>query len=116
HGLPKTMKKKGDESTVDWIGRSLLANNVVFSEQEWFASANCLRNLIAHNGTRAGDSRVKRSVERSRTAFPNIETFQDGYVCIDHEHVAELQIKIEDFIRETANATLIGQAGQSDRT
>ncbi|MDP6558335.1 MAG: hypothetical protein QGG71_26970 [Pirellulaceae bacterium] len=40
-------------------------------------------------------------MRRSRTAFPKIEKWQDGYLALEHEHVAEVQIKIEDFIRET---------------
>jgi len=100
--LPNKETKAGNESTVDWVGRSLAANNIDFTDREWFVSANSFRNLIVHSGARADGSRAETLLKRSRTAFPEIETWQDGYVDLTHCHVAELQIKIEDFIRETA--------------
>jgi hypothetical protein len=100
--LPNKETKARNESAVEWVGRSLAADSVAFSDQEWFVSANCLRNLIAHSGARADGSRAGNLLDRSRTAFPDIETWQDGYVDITHCHVADLQIKIEDFIRQTA--------------
>ena len=96
-------EKRGDnESTIEWVGRSLAANSVAFIDKEWFVSAICLRNLIAHSGARADGSRAEKLLDRSRTAFPDIQTWQDGYVHITHSDVADLQIKIEDFIHHTA--------------
>lgn len=100
--LPENVKKKRRESTVDWVGRSLAANSMDFGDQDWFSSANSLRNLIAHHGARADGPRAKRKLEESRTAFPDIEVWKDGYVAITHSHLVDLQIKIEDFIRNTA--------------
>jgi len=100
--LPHKEQKAGNESTVDWVARSLTANSKSFADTIWFASANCVRNLIAHSGARVDGLRAEQLLQRSRAAFPKIETWQDGYLALEHEHVAELQIKIEDFIRETA--------------
>ena len=102
HGLMKKEKRGAHESTVDWVGKSLAANSVDFGEQDWFSSANSLRNLIAHYGARAVDLRAKALLERSRAAFPDIASYKDGYVEITHSHMADLQIRIEDFIRNTA--------------
>ena len=100
--LPTKKKNTRNESTVKWVGRSLTANNIDFADKDWFVSANSLRNLIAHSGARADGSRAEALLQRSRTAFPDIDTWQDGYVDLTHCHVAELRIKIEDFIRKTA--------------
>ena len=50
--LANKKTRGGQESTVDWVGRSLAANSMDFVNQDWFSSANSLRNLIAHNGAR----------------------------------------------------------------
>ncbi len=101
-GLTKKEQRRRHESLVDWVGKSLAANSVDFGDQDWFSSANSLRNLIAHHGARAVDSRAEELLERSRVAFPDIEAYEDGYVKITHSHMADLQIRIEDFIRNTA--------------
>jgi hypothetical protein len=100
--LPHKKQKSGNESTVEWVARSLAANSKSFTDHSWFASANCVRNLIAHSGGRVDGSKGKTWLQRSRTAFPDIGTWQDGYLALEHEHVADLQIKVEDYIRETA--------------
>lgn len=100
--LPNKKRKKRNESTVNWVARSLNANNMKFVDQDWFSSANSLRNLIAHFGARTDCSRSNQLLMRSRTAFPDIETWKDGYVAITHDHLAELQLNIEDFINCTA--------------
>jgi len=100
--LPKIERKGCNESTVDWVSRSLSSNGVAFSDQIWFASANCLRNLIAHNGARACGAKAEKLLDRSRTAFPHINTWRDRYIEITHCDVADLHIKIEDFIDQTA--------------
>lgn len=100
--LPHKKRKLSKESTVDWVARSLAANLRQFTDHKWFVSANCVRNLIAHSGGRVDGAKGHTSLQRSQTAFPNIETWQDGYLALEHEHVAELQIKIEDYIEETA--------------
>jgi len=100
--LPIKEKKADKESTVNWVGRSLASNKIDFADKDWFVSANALRNLIAHSGARADGSRAEALLRRSRTAFPDIDTWQDGYVNLTHYHVAKLQIKIENIIRKTA--------------
>lgn len=100
--LPRKEQKTDNESTVDWVARSLTANSKSFTDHTWFASANCVRNLIAHAGGRVDGSRGEGLLDRSRTAFPGIETWQDGYLLLKHEHMVELHIKIKDFVRETA--------------
>ena len=99
--LTNKEKKAGNESTVDWVARSLAANNIDFGDQDWFCSANHLRNLIAHFGTRAAGAKAEKLLERSRGAFPDIDVWKDGYIAITHDHLAELQFKIDDFIRYT---------------
>lgn len=94
--------KSFKESTVEWINRSLAANTKSFADYTWFASANCVRNLIAHSGGRVDGPKGRNLLNRSRTAFPDVKTWKDGYLALEHEHIAELHIKIEDFIRETA--------------
>jgi len=96
--LPNKKREARNESTVDWVARSLNANAMNFDESDWFSSANSLRNLIAHHALRADGSRAIKLLARSRIAFPDIETWRDGYVDITHAHLAELHIKIEDFL------------------
>ncbi len=100
--LPIKEQKAPNESTVAWVGRSLATNAVAFPQIDWFISANGLRNLIAHSGVRVDGPRAQNLFDGSRTAFPDIETLHDGYVAITHCHVAELQLKVEEFIRDTA--------------
>lgn len=95
-------KKLDNESTVEWVARSLAANSKAFTEESWFASANCVRNLIAHSGGRVDGPKGQTLLERSQTAFPKIAAWQDGYLALEHEHVADLHTKIEDYIRQTA--------------
>jgi hypothetical protein len=103
-GLPSKVKKMKRESTVNWVARSLAANNITFTDQDWFSSANSLRNLIAHNGGRIDNSRAKAMLAQSRVAFPEIEPWRDGYVNITDTDISELQVKIEEFIDEIAVA------------
>ncbi len=64
---------------------------------------NCLRNLIAHCGARAfGEPRAEKLMERAIAAFPDLEKYQDGYVSIEHCHLAELKTKVDEFIQATA--------------
>jgi hypothetical protein len=113
--LPNEEARISKESVVEWVGRSLLANNMRFTDQQWFASANCLRNLIAHNGARVDNSRAKKLLARSRTAFPDIGTWQDDYIDITHSHLADLQDKIDNFVRQTAQQVdqLVGNRSAS---
>jgi hypothetical protein len=99
--LPKKEKKLPSESTVTWVGRALATNGIVFKDRSWFAGGNCLRNLIAHNGCRVDDADDEKTLVRAKSAFPNIKTWKDGYVMMEHEQLAELMIKIEDFIELT---------------
>jgi len=100
--LPNKETKGNHESTVDWVGRSLKANSIAFSNQTSFGGANCLRNLIAHGGCRVDTPRVNALLKRARDAFPNITIWPDRYIDLTHEHVAKLQLNIEEFIDETA--------------
>lgn len=97
--LPNKETKTSNESTVAWVGHSLATNKVTFRDQAWFASANSLRNLIAHNGARADSPKSQAMLVQAGTAFPGIQTWQDGYVCLEHDHVAELHFRVEEFIR-----------------
>ncbi|MBC7820934.1 MAG: hypothetical protein IAG10_28960 [Planctomycetaceae bacterium] len=97
--LPNKETKASNESTVAWVGRSLTANKIAFRDQAWFENANSLRNLIAHNGTRADSPKSNTLLAKARAAFPEIEAWQDGYICLEHEHVAELHWRVEEFIR-----------------
>lgn len=99
--LMKT-KRANDDSHVDWVRKSMTVNDLVFTNYEWFGSANCLRILFAHYGGRAAEPRARNLLECSRKAFPSIETYTDDYVAIDHCHVADLELKIEEFIEDTA--------------
>ena len=101
-GLPNRETKAGNESTVDWVARSLAANGISFGDRDWFNRANVLRNLIAHGGGRITDEAERKKFERCQLAFPSIGTWQDGYIAIEHEHLAELYLKVEDFIRDVA--------------
>jgi hypothetical protein len=99
--LPVKIKRSSNESTVTWIDRSLNANGIDFKDRDWFAGGNCLRNLIAHCGCRVDGPDTEKLLDRSKTAFPNVESWQDGYVVLTHEQLAELILKIEDFIELT---------------
>lgn len=100
--LPKKEKKSRNESTVQWIGRTLAVNGVAFDNLDWFTSANAARNLIVHSGARAERPEAERLLERSRIAFPDIQTHADEYIELTHSHVADLHLKIEYFIRGTS--------------
>jgi hypothetical protein len=93
-------RKQSNESAVGWIGRSLVANSRTFRDRTWFESANGLRNLLAHHGSRVIGDRSESLFTRCQAAFPGIETWKDGYVNILHDHLAELTVKIEDFLEE----------------
>ncbi len=100
--LPVKCARRKDDSHVDWVRVSMDANNFCFADCAWFSSANCLRNLLAHFGGRAVESRARKLLERSHTAFPDLETYSDGYAAIDHCHVADLELRIQQFIEDTA--------------
>ena len=101
-GLPTNATKAARDSHVDRVRKHMAANGLAFTDHEWFGSANGLRNLLAHYGGRAVESRAQNLLCRSRRAFPDIETYTDGYVALDHCHVADLAGKVEDFVEETA--------------
>jgi hypothetical protein len=101
-GLRLKEQKANHESTVDWVERSLRVNAKSFTNHAWFASANCVRNLIAHNGCRVEGPRAEKLLERARMAFPDIETWKDGYLALSHSHMADLHLNVEDFIDEAA--------------
>lgn len=100
-GLPNQETKASHESTVDWVGRSLDSNGKSFSQRVWFADANSLRNLIAHNGARVNERKSEQMHGRAVKAFSDLEILPDGYLLIEHEHVAELAHQVEMFVRET---------------
>ena len=96
-------RRHKSESHVQWVSRSLKANGLKFPDSEWFSSANCLRNLIAHCGARVVGQRAEKLFDRGHLAFPSIETCKDGYADITHCQVADLQEKIVDFIEAAAD-------------
>jgi hypothetical protein len=100
-----THKNKAHTSIVDCIARSLSANSLSFTDRAWFDSARHVRNLIAHCGGRVYGDKCSHSLQRSREAFPTIDTWQDGYLALEHEHVATLKCKIEEFISEMDRQT-----------
>ncbi len=86
------------ESTIAWIGRSLELNGFKLEDQEWFESANSLRNLIVHSGTHVTGPRSRGLLDKAKVAFPEIEIWPDGYVRLDSDHPAELKFRVERFI------------------
>ncbi len=101
--LPGKEKQQRGESFLQYVNRSLLANNLQFSGHAWLLSANSLRDLLAHHGghVNAGNRSIKL-LQSSNSAFPGIATWQDGYVDVAHNHLVELYTRIEDFIEDTA--------------
>jgi hypothetical protein len=87
-------------SLVNYVAKSLAANNIPFDHHDWFSGANALRNLIAHFSGRVVGSRARDLYEDARRALPDLQIYVDDYVIIEHEHVAEVQCKIGDFIRD----------------
>lgn len=100
--LPRQEQKASNESMVEWVARSLSVNAKTFRDHKWFASANHVRNLIAHSGARVDNDKAKFRLQQARTAFSDIETSRDGYLDLTHCQVADLQHKIKNFIRERA--------------
>ncbi len=97
-----TEKRKENESTVDWINRTLTNNSKPFISYDWFASANCLRNLFAHCSGHVACNRSEILMKRARIAFPDLDRWKDGYVNITHGHLVELKTKIRYFLKRTA--------------
>jgi hypothetical protein len=100
-GLPVRVPPMPHQSTVAWVNRSLVANGRTFRDFDWFLGANGLRNLLTHYCGLAVGARAERHLAQARRVFPNLELFQDRYVCLEHEHVAELQVRIEEFLNVT---------------
>jgi hypothetical protein len=92
------------ESCVAWVNRSFVRNGLTFADRDWFEAANCLRNIVAHDGTTAIKPKALRQLERSRNAFSDIRTDPDGYVLLQHCHVADLCFRIGEFIRDPARS------------
>ncbi len=103
--LPIQEKKVKHESTIDWVGRSLKANSIAFSNQTWFGDAYCLRNLILHNGCRVDTTKANTLFKRACDAFPNTTILPDHYIDLTNDHVAELQFNIKNFVDETAKSS-----------
>jgi len=100
--LPIQLARSKKESCVEWVKRSLEANGKEFDDHGWFAGANALRNLIAHYCGRAVGVRAERLLAQARTVFPDLQLYQDGFVLVDHPHIAELQFRVENFIEDIA--------------
>ena len=98
-------EKRGNESPVDWVARSLQANQLDFADKEWFRGAYSLRNLIAHHGARVAGPKAEGLLTRSQTALSDLQIFPDRYVAIEHAHVADLMSRIDGFIGKTAPST-----------
>jgi transcriptional regulator with XRE-family HTH domain len=102
-GLTHKMQKKPRESSVLWVGRSLVANSISFPRQDWFSGANALRNLIAHYSGIVIESGARRHFEKAKMdAFPELELYADNFVMIQSEDVSAFYSEIGEFIREMA--------------
>jgi hypothetical protein len=101
-GLPAKNHRKGDDSCVDWVGKCLDANNLLFPNQDWFLGANALRNLIAHYSGSVTEGRAQTLFEKARIFFPELELFRDDYVAILSEHVSSFYWNIKEFVRGSA--------------
>jgi hypothetical protein len=101
--LSVRVKRRSNELSVDWVNRSFLANGKEFRDYGWFAAANCLRNLIAHCCGRVINPRGEGNFKRAQQAFPDLQLYKDDFILFKHEHIAELQVKIEDFIEDTSS-------------
>jgi hypothetical protein len=101
-GLPTGVKRQKNESCVGWVQRALTANGKQFRDCAWFEGANGLRNLLAHYCGRAVGKRGQQLLTQARGVFPKIQLFKDDFVLLEHDHVAELQFRIENFIDDTA--------------
>jgi hypothetical protein len=95
-------KRSNSDSHVVWVRQCMSQNGVPFTHSDWFQAANYLRNLIAHSGAYIDSPTSQRQLERALVAFPDLRTYADGYLAIEHDHVAELQLKIEEFVDESA--------------
>ncbi len=100
--LPSKVERRKGKSHVEWVRNSLEVNAIEFPESGWFNSANCLRNLIAHHGGRVAGPRAESLIKCASMAFTDIEAYADGYIAITHCQVADLQLKVEDFIQDMA--------------
>ena|ERR1700677_968956 len=97
--LPKKEKRLTSESCVTWVGKSFRSNGKVFSDEDWFNAANSLRNIFVHHAGNVLEPDAKKLLLRANKAFSKIDTYHDGYVRLEHEHIADLHLKIEDFLR-----------------
>ena len=86
---------------VEWVRDAMSARGITFRECQWFLDARCVRNLIAHYAGRVDNQKTRKWLETGRKAFPGIDTYSDGYLHLTHDHVAELQVKIEEYVDES---------------
>jgi hypothetical protein len=104
-GLPTRVgNKTRQESCVDWVARSLAANQISFRSRSWFAGANALRNLIAHHSGRAVGPKAKGLLAQAKTAFPDLAIHLDDYLILESEYASAVQFEINDFILHNAHA------------
>lgn len=115
--LHKPPKHKGD-SFITWVRNRLEINGRNFPEFEWFESANCLRNLVVHYGSRVipGDSRANELLTRAQTKFNNLDLWKDGYVELNDDHLCQLRWNVELFIDNTQSDDDIGATPPRDMT
>ena len=84
-----------------WVRDTMLSQGRTFRDWQWFNDARCIRNLVAHYAGRVSDIKSHALLETGRIAFPEIDTYADGYLRLTHDHVAELQVKIEEFVEDS---------------
>jgi hypothetical protein len=89
---------------VDWVARSLAANQIPFRNRSWFSGTNALRNLIAHHSGRAVGPKAKGLLAQAKKAFPDLAIHLDDYLILESEYASAVQFEINDFILHTAHA------------
>jgi hypothetical protein len=107
HGFCESLpvKPNGPGNCVERVRLSLEANGRRFPDHSWFAGAYALRNLITHHFGRVAAARAQEHFARACGAFPDLRLYEVDrcqYVLLEHTHIAELHVRIEDFLDDTA--------------
>jgi hypothetical protein len=96
---PLPIQRKGD--SVKATATCLAANGIPFPKREWFEKASGLRNIIAHYSGRVSGEKAEKHFQNAKAVF-DISTNAVGYVNVEHEHICDLYLNVEDFIKKTA--------------
>jgi hypothetical protein len=99
-GMPITVKKKNNQSHVEWVRDTFHANNQTFAEYDWFVGGNAFRNLIAHYATRVGEPQATKLWHQAKAVFTDLVCDPQQYLLIDHDHTVALLWKVENFIQD----------------